>query len=488
MKKIGFVLFVAILFVKPLFSQSPSIDSISPASGQIGTQVTIYGSGFSNITDENIVYFGGAFAVVNNSAEDSLNVVVPVGASYNTVTVTTHNLTAFSDLPFNAINTEYTAVGATSFDSIVEYVTSRWENFDGSVADFNKDGKVDLITTNSGDSSVSILANESVHDSLLFSQPSDISTLDFPDRIAIADLDGDGWLDLVVGNYSQRKFSTFLNTSTTDSISFEARMDYSVGTYTADIDISDIDKDGKPDLIVVCNTDTSVLIYRNTSIVGTLSFEDPVKLQTGIYPLGCEITDIDFDGLPDLAIINRLSNSFTLLKNKSTVGNLVFDDREDIAVKTQPISLGYSDLNQDNMLDFYITYYMEDSITVLMNTTEGENISFKALQFFDASGSCYNISAGDLDGDGKPDLILPNAATELYFMKNTSTNGDISFAQATGINVDGMTDYASLADLNGDGKVDIISGASGKIKILINHLTFTGIGQYIQIHVMEILW
>src|SRR5690349_7542919 len=94
----SFGLLVLLFPVITCFGQ-PKINSFTPTSGSIGTAVTITGSGFNPVATSNIVFFGPVKAVVTNATATSLTVTVPAGTSYQPISVTTGNLTAFSAMP-----------------------------------------------------------------------------------------------------------------------------------------------------------------------------------------------------------------------------------------------------------------------------------------------------------------------------------------------------------------------------------------------------
>src|SRR5581483_5055611 len=75
------------------------IASFSPASGPVGTLVTIKGAGFDTKAARNIVYFGSVKAKVVTATKSSLKVIAPPGTSYERISVTTKNLTTHSSLP-----------------------------------------------------------------------------------------------------------------------------------------------------------------------------------------------------------------------------------------------------------------------------------------------------------------------------------------------------------------------------------------------------
>src|SRR5579872_6537300 len=83
--------FIILFFVARTFAQAPVITSFSPASGAIGTIVTITGAGFNATAANNIVFFGATMATVTAASTTSLTVTVPVGATYQPISVLNGN-------------------------------------------------------------------------------------------------------------------------------------------------------------------------------------------------------------------------------------------------------------------------------------------------------------------------------------------------------------------------------------------------------------
>jgi len=79
----------------------PTITSFSPTSGPIGTTVTITGTNFSTTTTNNIVWFGAVKATVTAATSTSLSVTLPIGATYQPISVTVNGSTDYSSAPFS---------------------------------------------------------------------------------------------------------------------------------------------------------------------------------------------------------------------------------------------------------------------------------------------------------------------------------------------------------------------------------------------------
>ncbi|MDQ3844107.1 MAG: FG-GAP-like repeat-containing protein, partial [Bacteroidota bacterium] len=229
-KKRIYTFLLFILVVNSLFAQ-PTISSFSPTSGSIGTEVTINGNNFDNVASNNIVYFGAVKAVVTTATTNALTVIVPPGATYLPISVTTNNLSAYSSEPFIPTFSSCGEVNAQSFATAINYATG--------------------------------------------SNPLNI----YP-----ADLDGDGKADLAAVNMYSGTISIYRNTGTPGKISFDSKVDFSVGNYPQNINIGDLDGDGKSEIIIAYSSASIISVLRNTSIPGTLSFATKVDLSTGYNP------------------------------------------------------------------------------------------------------------------------------------------------------------------------------------------------------------
>src|SRR6266567_4305551 len=116
------VLIIILLFTHTVFAQ-PSISSFTPATGPIGTVVTITGAGFNTTPSKNIVYFGTVKAVVSAATSTSLTVTVPVGAGYLPLSVTTNNLIAYSIKPFILTFSGGGTITSNSFSAKIDSAT-----------------------------------------------------------------------------------------------------------------------------------------------------------------------------------------------------------------------------------------------------------------------------------------------------------------------------------------------------------------------------
>jgi hypothetical protein len=456
-------------------SPSPSITSFSPTSGPIGTRVTITGTNFSTTAANNIVYFGAVKAMVTTATSTSLTVSVPTGATYQPISVTVGGLTGYSSRPFIVTFLTTGTITSGSFAPKVDFVTG--ENpFGIAIGDIDGDGKPDLVVINNNSNTVSVFRNTSSSGSITsgsFAAKVDFTTGAGTFNVAIGDIDGDGKQDLVVANAISNTVSVFRNTSASGSItsgSFAAKVDFATGENPFGIAIGDIDGDGKPDIVIVNHLSSTVSVFRNTSSSGSItsgSFAAKVDFATGESPFDVAIGDIDGDGKPDLVVSNWFSNSVSVLRNTSTPGSITsgsFAAKVDFTTGSSPYGIAIGDIDGDGKPDLVVSNNNSDAVSIFRNTSSSGSItsgSFAAKVDFATGVYPIGIAISDIDGDGKPDLIVTNwNGKTVSVFRNTSSSGSIT-PGSLAAKVDfatGLTPYGiAIGDLDGDGKPDLVA-------------------------------
>jgi hypothetical protein len=473
-RKFSVFLFV-LLLIQNILAQ-PTISSFTPSSGTVGSTVIINGTGFSPDPLNNIVYFGGVRATVSNATATTLSVNVPIGASCQPISVTTNNLTVYSSQPFYVTFAGSGVVNSNSFTSKVKYDVSGNSTSSGSVADFDGDGKLDIISGNYSDNSVSVFRNNGDKGIISFFDKITFNAKAFPGSIAIADLDGDGKLDFVVTNDLSKILSIYRNTSALGIISFADNLDYLTGAYPVDVAISDFDGDGRPDIAVANSQNSSISIFKNNSTAGTILFANRVDFSITSGSNSLTAGDFDNDGKPDLAAANYSSSSISVLKNISTVGNISFANKVDFSTENNPLYISNADLNGDGKPELIISCFNSNNITIMQNSSILANVSFSSIAY-DLGSDSNGASIGDLDGDGKPDLVVSGSASKVYVLKNTGLSGNISFGPKVGYEIDRSSSYVFIADLDGDGKPDLAVGSFGSVFVLRNTTPATFINE-----------
>lgn len=447
----------------------PGITSFSPLSGPVGSSVTINGTNFSSTPANNIVYFGAVRATVIAASPVSLTITVPNGATYQPLSVTTNQLTAYSAKPFVVTYSGGGNLTGYSFYERNDSATDLHPN--GMVlADFDGDGKPDIATANNysiidSPASISLLLNTGSNGAVSFAPKTDIKTGVQTYAIAAGDLDGDGKLDMVSVSNADQELSVFRNTGSVGVLSFATPLKYSTGINPFAIAINDLDADGKPD-ILVCNwLSNTISVYKNESTAGNLLFVKKADIQTALLPNSLVLADLNGDGKVDLTVVNSGSKSFSVFLNTGTPGTISFAAKTDISTGTTdyPFGIAAGDIDLDGKTDLVITYNnvtiatpATGAMSIFRNTSSGNAVSFAAKVNSSNNGDAYHPAIGDLNGDGLPDIIVPGFNHSVSVYQNGSSSGTISLPIRN--DFAGLAPYATLiGDVDSDGMPDFLA-------------------------------
>jgi len=453
----------------------PTITSFAPASGAIGTTVTITGKNFSSTAANNAVYFGAAKAIVSAATTTSLTVTVPLGATYQPITVTTNNLSAFSANPFVVTFAGGgIAFTASTFKTKIDFKADSGSNSLAST-DFDGDGKIDLIVTNSSANSLSILRNISTLGNISFAAKTNFTTSGRPWGVCVFDFDGDGKADIAAPNYSNNTVAIFRNTSTPGVISLSTEIDYATGSSPNFVTVNDFDGDGKPDIVVANSYSATVSVYLNTSTPGNISFGAKIDFNVGGHPNVITIADIDGDGKADIISANQTSNSISVLRNISTgVGNINFATQATFASGGTPYPIAVGDIDGDGKLDIVTGNANVATVSVFKNNSTVGSVSFAThVDYSTGSGTVpIAMAITDLDGDGKLDISVAGASPTnvVSNLRNLSTSGNINFDPTVNYATGSAPYSVVIGDLDGDGKPDIAvaNANSSSVSVLRN--------------------
>jgi len=359
-----------------------------------------------------------------------------------------------------------------------------------SIGDINGDGKLDLAVTNELSNSVSVFLNTTTPGAATptFFPKTDFTTGTGPWSVSSGDINGDGKLDLAVTNLNSNSVSVFLNTTIpgANTPTFSTKADFTTGTGPFSVSIGDLNGDGKPDLAVANWTSKSVSVLLNTTTPGanTPTFSTKTDFTTGTGPYSVSIGDLNGDGLLDLAVANRTSNSVSVLFNTTTPGATTptFLTKTDFNTGGNPQSVSIGDLNGDGKPDLAVGNLSSNSVSVFLNTTTpGANTpTFSTKTDFNTGTGPFSVSIGDINGDGKPDLTVANQNSNSVsvFLNTTSPGaGAPAFSARTDFNTLLFPGFVAIGDINGDGKPDLVVTNSGSdsVSILLNTTIVTGI-------------
>jgi hypothetical protein len=302
-----------------------------------------------------------------------------------------------------------------------------------SLADLNADGELDLAVTGFTANTLSVRFGTG---SGSFGASTDYATGVGPKSLAIADLDGDDAPDAVVANLSDDDVSVLLGSG---DGSLGAKADFATGVGPVSVAVAYLNADDAPDLVVADTLDHVSVLLGN----GDGSFSASVNYPAGSRPNGVAVGDVNGDTHADVVVSNGMSNTVSVLLG---AGDGSLGPKTDFAAGSRPSGVALGDLDEDGDPDIVVTNQFTRTASVLLGIGDG---TFAAPT---AHSSAYQFPLlADLNGDDDLDLVAAGLRDVSVFLGN----GDGTLAPKTGYGAGRAPTAIAAGDLNGDGRPDL---------------------------------
>jgi hypothetical protein len=272
-----------------------------------------------------------------------------------------------------------------------------------------------------------------------------------PISVAVGDFDKNGKIDVAVANFGSNSVSVLLNGG---AAAFASAVPYGVGVKPFAVAAVDMNKDGILDLVTAnYNTasngdgDVSVLIGN-----GDGTFKAVKGYPTGLTGSNSlVVTDLNKDGNPDVAVANDGDAIVSVQAGTATgaLGGISYP-----AVGMVPDGVAAGDFDSDGNIDLVAANNQDNTVSVLLGNG---NLTFKTAATYGTGGGAFGVATGHFDGDSVLDLVVANGTSLGILLGNA--NG--TFKTATQIAVTGS--YVSLGDFDRDGNTDLLVAAHGNV-------------------------
>jgi hypothetical protein len=303
------------------------------------------------------------------------------------------------------------------------------------LADFNRDGRLDLATANQGSNSVSRfvgLANGNV----LLSGSDDARGI--PAGLATADLDGDTVSDVIVVSRDQNLVTLLLSGTAVSDTS------YDTGLQPSAVASGDLNLDSRQDVVVANEGSATISVFLGFGKGRLLPRSD---YPTGLAPSAVAVGNLNGDGAGDVVVANRGSNTVSIFLGTGAGG---LASSTQLPVGNAPAGVAVRDVNGDGFADIVVANSGDNTVSVLLGTGTG---SFGSATTFPTGLTPLSVAIGDLNADTKPDLAVANAgAASVSVLLGDGTGNFLPKTDfAAGVNPTSLV----IGDVTGDGKPDL---------------------------------
>lgn len=282
-----------------------------------------------------------------------------------------------------------------------------------------------------------------------------------PLGINSADFNGDGNLDIAVTNTS------FTGIGAARAISI--LRGNSNGTFTAPTGIptnniaqsivaADFNGDGKPDMATVSTTDNTLSVYINSTTSPTnISFAGVVQYAAGTGGGNRDLVAADFNGdnRPDIAVANTTGgNTLVFINNPASPGTFLAPVA--YATGTYPQSITYGDVDGDGKTDLVVGNTNSFTVSVLKGTGTG---AFQPSVNYPVGDRVVSVQLANLTADARPEIIaLKSPLYPSSLLAVLTNSGTGTFGAAVNYNAQYGTEARIVtADFNLDGKADLVT-------------------------------
>ncbi len=280
-----------------------------------------------------------------------------------------------------------------------------------------------------------------------------------PQAVVAVDLNGDGKVDLITANKVGNNVSVRLGNG---DGTFQAVTNFAVGTTPVSVLAADIDNDAKLDLITV-NLGSQTLTFLKG--LGNGSFAAGVAVAVPVTPFAVAAGFLNNDGFLDLVTANRNDNTVTVLLGS---GNGSFQTPVTMPAGSGPFSVAIADVNGDLHADLVVANSVGGNVGLFLGNSNGSG-TFLTQQLFAVGISPSSVTVADLNGDGKLDIAVANQSSSNVSVLLANGSGSFLAQQTYAAQAAPASVVAADVDKDGDADLVVANTLGGSVSILLNN-------------------
>jgi len=326
-------------------------------------------------------------------------------------------------------------------------------------ADLDGDGDLDVATASVSDNKFAWTENRTIHRNADFPFQALVATsVEGARSMQLADLDGDGDLDVLSGSLAVRWHENVDGSGT----SWSTATVQGAGLAPGGTAVSDLDGDGDLDVLSIDNVNGNLAWVENAAGDGSVWSVHAIP-HVGAEGSSVQAADIDGDG--DQDVVSTMTSGRVSWHENLGAGSWA---EHAIASHTFNFDTIPVDLDRDGDIDVVNT----SATGAIWYANLGDGSAWSAAQPIGLlDGNIRRLGGGDLDGDGDFDVVLasPDFDTVEWY-ENTSGDGSTWVEGTISTSADGVWGIA-VADLDADGDMDIVSSSLNSDEIVVHENT-----------------
>lgn len=306
---------------------------------------------------------------------------------------------------------------------------------------------------------------------------SPIRVLRAPGNVAIGDVNNDRRPDLVATSSSDRRVAVLLGQGN-GAFAVQSAVLVDVPENPHEIALGDLNRDGNLDIALASHESYNVVLLHGDGRGGFRPAANfPLAMKDGRQPHthGLGIADFNGDGRPDLVTVNSNDDNDVAVALGDGKGGFTRAPGSPFAVGPAPYPMALGDVDADGRMDIVVTSTglnrsasrpsaPVESLTALFGDGRG---GFKRSAVPVKTGRTWFAALGDLNGDGRQDLVTTHTEDRLLSVLIGDGRGGFTERPDSPFDLGQKAWYVGLTDVNGDRHADVVAAAETGLRVML---------------------